>query len=685
MLRDNNDHNEVLDDSLISMSSSNISENVNFDNVCQRFNTVSFLITNARSLPPKIRSLITYFEELELHFALVTETWMSEGDRYDRNAKKLEDRDNLEIIRKSRKTRGGGVAIVFDKKKIKLKYVKIKRNSFEVVAAVGRTTDDNRKLLIISAYYPPQMKKTKVEELNRCISDFIDDCKVKYDSLAVIIGGDMNQKDISAIIVDHPDVMVLDTPATRREEKLDLCLTNLKREDCYIRKFAPLTNDDGVKSDHDCLAVTIKSAKTHHFKKKKISFRPYTVEAETMFGARLAAVDWADLHLLSTDQAVKAMDETLDAIYSESFQLKTRVIKSTDKDWMTSRVKRLTEKRRKCFRKQGKCDRWDRIDAHTTAAIRDAKADFLSKSKKKVLEAKNTGSLFKAINSLKSKDPSKGWNIRSLFPALTERQIADNCAHYFSSISKEYPPVGKPERMTSPAWELALHEVSLKLKHCKKPKSTVKGDLVPALVTKFHDLLAVPLLCIYNKVLAGGGWPSQWKEETVKIIPKSAIPEDIKDLRNISCTPLFSKVLEAFVLKKLRETVKLSRSQFGGIPGTSIDHFLCETWHEILTNLEDPEAATSLLSIDFSKAFNRMDHSVCLEALDEMGVSPDVVKVVQSFLHARKMAVHIGDAVSVLECVPGGAPQGSVLGSFLFCVATDRLSRVASGNITPNF
>ena len=46
---------------------------------------------------------------------------------------------------------------------------------------------------------------------------------------------------------------------------------------------------------------------------------------------------------------------------------------------------------------------------------------------------------------------------------------------------------------------LMPHEVSSRLKHCKKPHSTVEGDVMPQLVSAFHDLLAVPLMKISNQ------------------------------------------------------------------------------------------------------------------------------------------------------------------------------------------
>ena len=234
-------------------------------------------------------------------------------------------------------------------------------------------------------------------------------------------------------------------------------------------------------------------------------------------------------------------------------------------------------------------------------------------------------------------------------------------------------------------WSVQLHEVSNKLKYCKKPKSVVDGDIIPQLVTKCHDLLAIPLQHIYNLVLQKFTWPDKWKSETVKIIPKCAVPESIKDVRNISCTPLFSKVLEHFVLDKLRQYCPLAGEQFGGVKGVGIDHFLCETWHEVLMNLENDGAASSLVSIDFSKAFNRMDHAACLEALRDKGVPENVVSVVQAFLYNRKMAVHINGKISEERNAPGGAPQGSVLGSFLFCNTTERLLRTNINGTSMDF
>ena len=119
-------------------------------------------------------------------------------------------------------------------------------------------------------------------------------------------------------------------------------------------------------------------------------------------------------------------------------------------------------------------------------------------------------------------------------------------------------------------------------------------------------MLAIPLHYIFNQVYNSLEWPDLWKLETVSVIPKTSAPSELGQLRNLSCTPLFSKLLESFVLDALKRETKLSAEQYGGQKGTSTDHFLIGTWQNILETLEDQRAAASLLSIDFEKAFNRI-------------------------------------------------------------------------------
>ena len=68
--------------------------------------------------------------------------------------------------------------------------------------------------------------------------------------------------------------------------------------------------------------------------------------------------------------------------------------------------------------------------------------------------------------------------------------------------------------------------------------------------------------------------------------------------------------------------------------------------------------------VDFSKAFNRQDHSILITKLSDMGVPSWLLKIVISFLTNRKMIVRYKGKVSSMKDLPGGGPQGALLGLF---------------------
>ena len=84
-------------------------------------------------------------------------------------------------------------------------------------------------------------------------------------------------------------------------------------------------------------------------------------------------------------------------------------------------------------------------------------------------------------------------------------------------------------------------------------------------------------------------------------------------------------------------------------------------------------ASAALTSIDFAKAFNRMSHQACLQALGEHGASNKSLALISAFLFKRTMSVRIGTTFSEPKLINGGSPQGSILGNYLFCMTTDKL------------
>ena len=314
--------------------------------------------------------------------------------------------------------------------------------------------------------------------------------------------------------------------------------------------------------------------------------------------------------------------------------------------------------------------------------------------------------LRKNIDSLKEANPGKAHSILKKMGArpgeledegnfhlqshegLSALESAEKIADHFSKISSEFSPLNidalpsrvkdkiqHPEKVSKvPAIE--DYEIYQMIRKANKPKSGVPGDLPRRIVTEFTPELCAPIGMIFRSILNSSkigpvDWPDAWKKEYGIPLQKSQDPQNENDLRVISLTSFFSKVLEGFVLKWLMEKVKaqIDPKQFGGLKGNSVCHYLIELINFILYNQDfaDP-VAVLMCTIDFSKAFNRIDHNLVITKLSDMGVPGWLLNLVCGFLANRNLIVKYRGLTSSSKLMPGGSPQGTLLGLFLFLI-----------------
>ena len=216
--------------------------------------------------------------------------------------------------------------------------------------------------------------------------------------------------------------------------------------------------------------------------------------------------------------------------------------------------------------------------------------------------------------------------------------------------------------------EFQIHK---KIISAKKPNSSVPGDLPKKVVTNFSVELAAPLKIIFNAITRTAEYPRTWIIEHQTPIPKQHPPTTEDDLRNISCTPFFSKVYEAFLSDWLLPIVQpyLDPANCGGLKGTSISHYLIRLLHFIHATVDkhEPHAVVMAL-VDLSKAFNRVDHTLVIEDLHDMKVPCWLLKILISYLTERSMVLRYQGKTSSPRSLPGSAPQGVFLGCFFFMI-----------------
>ena len=81
--------------------------------------------------------------------------------------------------------------------------------------------------------------------------------------------------------------------------------------------------------------------------------------------------------------------------------------------------------------------------------------------------------------------------------------------------------------------------------------------------------------------------------------------------------------------------------------------------------VSNPHATLGVM-YDFSKAFNRQDHNKLISILSDLGTPGWLLKLVMAILSDRRIVLKYKGCTSREETLPGGGPQGTKLGLFLF-------------------
>ena len=98
--------------------------------------------------------------------------------------------------------------------------------------------------------------------------------------------------------------------------------------------------------------------------------------------------------------------------------------------------------------------------------------------------------------------------------------------------------------------------------------------------------------------------------------------------------------------------------------------------NDIICNM-DNDKVTALTLLDLSAAFDTIDHATPLERLHgHFDIYCTVLQLFKSYISNRQQRVHIVGSLSCTQDLHFGVPQGSVLGSFLFCLYTTSISQI---------
>ena len=625
---------------------------------------------NIRSLTSGFNDFKILVQQQDFDVIMVTETWLTDNI--------LDNTVNIQgyrLIRKDRTSRGGGVAayvknyiktftLDFDfqfKSTLELLFLKIKLFN---------------KTLIVGAFYkPPTANITSVVgDLDNVLSNTCYRC-----DLCVCVG-DLN---VNFLNLNNPVLkcfesygfsQILNEP-TRITSRSSTLIDPFFLNDVQKLKVCGTLHCDGT--DHRLVFADL-SLSFQKPRPKTVTTRCFRNFNYNDFYKDLIRVDFDKIFLeKNIDKKIQILNDLILDLFSIHAPLRECRVTKPFAPWLNDDIKNSQKMRNKALQKYKKSKLpadwgiYKSLRNQTVSIVRRAKKIYLNN----ICSENNSSKTWKALSKLNVKTHINN-SISSYFTAT---DINNYFSNFFQNVSNkcdnriDYYNKNLFNLNLNFTFSLAsLEEVHDSL-HRIKTDSYGTDNISAKMLKLCSPIIDIYILHIINSCTEKKYFPTAWKTSIGIPLPKNSNPENVSDLRVISLLPALSKIFERVLYNQISTYILsyniLPDTQCGFRQNFSTSTALLTVLDSIISAIDSGKVSVLVL-LDFSKAFDTINHRLLCSKLRFYGFSHDAVSLIESYLSDRYQTIRFNNTSSANSAILSGVPQGSILGPLLFIIYT---------------
>lgn len=631
---------------------------------------------NARSLNKNIEELRAIIYRTAFDAIAISETWLTKNTprgRFELN--------NYSIFRSDRTSKRGGGVLWYIRDHYKTKVIKTPSSEPVPEMLWIEVTTGGKKLALGCLYKPPKLPYGVFANLYDCLMYIY----TKYDHTILLGDFNCNMLDLNAydskLLIDSfiepfslKQLIEKPTRITNTSSTLiDLILVN-KPENAL---FSNCCEAPGV-SDHHFTYVAY-SLKKEKFKPYKVTKRDFKNVDWANFKNSVEFAPWENILAVGDlNDKISVLENYMRDILDQYAPYKTFTVKKPNHSpWIDDSIRKMMDVRdtlkneANATKDSAKFDAFKNERNRVTSARRRAQKQMFNETINKL--AKNTKQFYEAAKKLgiltsKNSSPHIHFSADSLnnaFVSNNNAAVDDNLID--EQIRKMYAK--NPPCLHKFEFQPVSEEDVTKIVKSIKTNSFGADDLNAFILKLFIDRISVVLTHIINISLESGIFPKTWKLALIKPIPKISYPLKESDFRPISLLCVFSKIIEKLVHRQITAYLNKHKlfdpNQSAYQANMGCTTALLKITDDILDCIDDTELAILIL-LDFSKAFDTVNHRLLLEKLSILGFSQNALDWFLSYLSDRYQKVVLNNGCSTWVKINNGVPQGSILGPLLF-------------------